>query len=89
MARAVRKPRKKGSIDDLNARLWRLFILAEANAHEAADAGDGEAFRKSLHACSAISAQFTRAHETNEQEERLKALERLAETNPRLRKVAG
>ncbi|MFC2085680.1 hypothetical protein ACFLRO_00550 [Bacteroidota bacterium] len=87
MARTVRKPRKGGSIDGLNARLWRLFLLAETDAHNAADANDGEAFRKALHACSAISAQYRSSHETNEQEERLKSLERLAQTNPALRKV--
>jgi len=88
MARTVRKPRKTGTIDGLNARLWRLFLLAEQDAHNAAEANDGEAFRKALHACSAISAQYRSSHETNEQEERLRALERLAETNPKLRKVA-
>ncbi len=87
MARTVRKPRKSGTIDGLNARLWRLFLLAEQDAHNAAEENDGEAFRKALHACSAISAQYRSSNETNEQEERLKALERLAETNPKLRKV--
>jgi len=87
MPKAVRKPRTKGDMGELDARLWRLFRLAEAQAHESAETGNGESLRKDMHACAAIAAQLRSSHKEHDQQERMRRIdEKLDGLNP-MRKV--
>ena len=75
MPKSTRKPRTTMTMDDLQARLCRLFRLSEKRAILAEEEGNDELQLRHTNACAALAPQIRGAHEVNDQETRLQRVE--------------
>ena len=85
MPKKLRKPRTSPTPAGLRDRLWRTFLEEEALRLEAIEAGDHDRATKHTNAMVGLAPQIRSAHETEDQEARLKRVESAVGTH--IRKV--
>ena len=71
----VKRQRAKGSLTDLQRRLWRGILVAEAGLDEGMRAADSEEVRRWLYILHQLSGTYLKIVLDGELEARLKALE--------------
>jgi hypothetical protein len=71
----VKRQRAKGSLTDLQRRLWRGVLVAEAGLDEGMRVADSEEVRRWLHILHQLSGTYLKIVMDGEMEARLRALE--------------
>ena len=75
---AGKRARSKGSLDDLQRKLWRAIRAIEAGMDGAMQRGDGDDVRKWIHCLGQVSNVYLKLVMDSDIETRLKHLEELA-----------
>jgi hypothetical protein len=82
---SAKRRRAKGDLSELQRRLWRGILIADAGLDDAMQASNGEEVRRWLHVLHQLSGTYLKIVMDADLEQRLRALEaRLADTNGHL-----
>jgi hypothetical protein len=72
---SAKRARSKGSLDDLQKRLWKAIRALDYGLDDAMQQGDGDEIRKYSHCLTQLASVYLRLVMDNEVEKRLQAIE--------------